>query len=87
MANVRMYTTAWCGYCRAAKRFLAQVKGVHVQEIDITDQPEQRKALAEQTGQVTVPQIFIGETHVGGYTELRALDAAGGLDSLLSSEA
>ena len=84
MASVQMYTTRSCGYCRAAKAFLERHKGVEVEEIDLTTDPEARRALAARTGQRTVPQIFVGEHHVGGYTDLRALDAAGGLDPLLA---
>jgi glutaredoxin 3 len=79
-----MYTTDYCGYCRAAKRFLADVKGVSVEEIDVSNDPAARRDLARRTGRTTVPQIFVGDVHVGGYTDLRALDAAGGLDDLLS---
>lgn len=84
MAPVRMYTTRWCGYCTAAKRYLNGTKGVEVEEIDVSNDPQARAWLAETTGQRTVPQIFVGETHVGGYTDLRALDASGGLDPLLA---
>jgi glutaredoxin 3 len=83
MPHVRVYVTAWCGYCTAAKRFLTEVKRVPFEEIDVTRDPETRRWLREATGQQTVPQIFIGDTSVGGYTDLRALDAQGGLDPLL----
>jgi glutaredoxin 3 len=83
MATVRMYTTTYCGYCRMAKRFLKEAKGVDVEEIDVTGDSAARATLTRKTGQSTVPQIFIGDVHVGGYTDLRALDAAGGLDPLL----
>ncbi len=85
MATVRVYTTTYCGYCTAAKRFLEQVKGVTVEEIDVTQDMAQRQWLAQTTGQRTVPQIFVGDTHIGGYTDLRALDAEGGLDPLLTA--
>lgn len=84
MAAVRIYTTTYCGYCTAAKRFFQQVKGVEYEEIDLTGDSAARVELAERTGQRTVPQIFIGDTHVGGYTDVRALDARGGLDPLLA---
>jgi glutaredoxin 3 len=85
MAQVRMYTTRICGYCRAAKSFLNSVKGVEVEEIDLTGNAEGRKALIQQTGRTTVPQIFIGDVHVGGYDDLRALDNRGELDPLLAN--
>lgn len=84
MAHVRMYTTTYCAYCRAAKAFLKKNKGVEVEEIDVTSDPDKRMWLTKTTGQRTVPQIFVGETHVGGYTDLRALDDRGGLDPLLN---
>lgn len=84
MPTVRMYTRDWCGYCTAAKRYLA-AKGIEVTEIDVTHDPETRAWLVETTGQRTVPQIFIGEQAIGGYTDLRALDASGGLEPLLKS--
>ncbi len=84
MAHVRMYTTTYCAYCRAAKAFLKNHKGVEVEEIDVTTDPDQRMWLLKTTGQRTVPQIFVGETHVGGYTDMRALDEKGGLDPLLN---
>lgn len=83
MADVRVYTTHICGYCVAAKRFLGSVKGVPYTEIDVTADPDTRRWLAETTGRRTVPQIFIGDHAVGGYTDLRALDASGELDALL----
>lgn len=85
MAAVRIYTTPICGYCTAAKRYFEHVKHVGYEEIDVGHDPESRAWLAQTTGQRTVPQIFIGDTHVGGYTDLRALDAAGGLDPLLQA--
>lgn len=82
-APVRIYTTTYCGFCTAAKRYFEQVKGVTYEEINLTSSPDERRRLAEQTGQRTVPQIFVGDTHIGGFTDLRALDARGGLDPLL----
>ena len=84
MREVTMYTTNFCSYCRAAKQFLTTVKGATVKEIDLSDDPAARVQLAERTGQKTVPQIFVGTVHIGGYTDMRALDAAGGLDPLLA---
>lgn len=85
MAKVTMYTTDWCGYCRAAKRFLEDVKGVTVTEVDLTHDERGRAELARRTGRTTVPQIFVGDVHVGGYTDLRALESEGRLDALLAA--
>lgn len=84
MPKVVIYTRDWCGYCDAARRLL-QSKHVPFEEINLTGKPVEREELAEMAGgQTTVPQIFIGDTHVGGCDELYALDHAGGLDQLLS---
>jgi glutaredoxin 3 len=85
MAHVRVYTSAWCGYCNAAKRFLTQVKGVTFEEIDLSRDPAKRAWLAQATGQRTVPQIFVGDQPIGGYTDMRDLDASGRLDEMLSA--
>jgi glutaredoxin 3 len=78
-----MYSKAWCPYCERARALLKH-KGVNFQEIDIEAQPGQREDMIRRSGgQYTVPQIFIGERHVGGSDELYELDAAGGLDPLL----
>jgi glutaredoxin 3 len=80
-----MYTTAVCPYCIRAKQLL-QSKGVtQIEEIRIDTDPEQRAHMMEITGRRTVPQIFIGDTHVGGCDDLVALDAKGGLQPLLQS--
>jgi glutaredoxin 3 len=81
-AAVLMYAKSWCPYCERA-RDLLQRKGVALQEIDIESQPGQREDMIRRCGRYTVPQIFIGDRHVGGSDELCALDAAGGLDALL----
>lgn len=83
MAEVVLYSTDWCSYCRAAKSFFAQ-RGIPYTEIDLTGDDAGREALTARTGRTTVPQIFIGQTHVGGYDDLRALDRAGGLAPLLA---
>lgn len=83
MPPVKIYSTAWCGYCRAAKSFFKERK-VPFEEIDLTNDDEARVQLQERTGRNTVPQIYIGEHHVGGYDDLRALDRAGKLQALLS---
>ncbi len=79
---VVMYVTSWCPYCARA-RALLRGKGVAFQEIDVEAQPEQRETMIRRSGRSTVPQIFIGERHIGGSDELLELDAAGGLDPLL----
>jgi glutaredoxin 3 len=77
-----MYATGWCGYCSRA-RALLKSKNVQVEEIDVEAQPEKRAEMMTRSGRRTVPQIFIGETHVGGCDELLELEASGGLDPLL----
>ena len=85
MQAVKMYTTAVCPYCIRAKQLL-QSKGVtQIEEIRIDTNPEQRAHMMEITGRRTVPQIFIGSTHVGGCDDLMALDSQGGLMPLLQS--
>jgi len=81
--KVRMYATGWCPYCERARRLLKQ-KNVDFEEIDVEARPEARTEMTARSGRRTVPQIFIGETLVGGSDELHALDASGGLDSLLN---
>jgi glutaredoxin 3 len=83
MADVRIYTTTYCGYCRAAKSLLEK-RGAPFQEIDCTEDDQTRRWLVETTGQRTVPQIFIGEVPVGGFNELSALDRAGKLAPILA---
>jgi len=83
MQPVKMYTTAVCPYCIRAKQIL-KAKGVDaIEEIRIDADPAQRMHMMELTGRRTVPQIFIGETHVGGCDDLVALDQRGGLVPLL----
>jgi glutaredoxin 3 len=83
MQPVRIYTTNYCGYCVRAKDFLSR-KGVSYEEIDVTGNDEMRARLVEMSGGMrTVPQIFIGDTHVGGYTDLVKLDGEGKLQPLL----
>jgi glutaredoxin 3 len=81
MARVRMYTTAWCGYCVRAKALLDD-RGIPYEEVSMDRDPDFRRKLLDMTGHWTVPQIFIDEHPIGGYTELWALDRAGGLDAL-----
>ena len=87
MQPVKMYTTAVCPYCIRAKQILKS-KGVEqIEEIRIDMQPEERAKMMEITGRRTVPQIFIGDTHVGGCDDLVALDGRGGLVPLLNGAA
>jgi glutaredoxin 3 len=87
MQPVKMYTTAVCPYCIRAKQILKS-KGVEkIQEIRIDMEPDERMKMMEITGRRTVPQIFIGDTHVGGCDDLVALDGRGGLDPLLNGQA
>lgn len=83
MKTVTIYSTDWCPYCIAAKRFL-DAKGVPWKEIDLTGDDEGRAGLVERSGRRTVPQIYVEEVHVGGYDDLRALDSRGGLMPLVS---
>ncbi len=85
MPPVKMYTTAVCPYCVRAKQFLKS-KGVEsIEEVRVDLDPEARDVMMQSTGRRTVPQIFIGETHVGGCDDLLALDASGGLAPLLAA--
>ena len=80
---VLMYSTTWCPYCERA-RALLQRKSVEYREIKLDDEPDQREVMLERSnGRRTVPQVFIGERHVGGFDELYALDRSGELDRLL----
>jgi glutaredoxin 3 len=84
--SVTIYTTAWCPYCARAKGLLTH-KGVDFNEIDVESDPALRAQMMERSGRRTVPQIFIGDHHMGGCDDLHALDAAGGLDPLLAGAA
>lgn len=85
MKNVEIYTRPTCGFCHMAKRLLS-AKGVSFSEVNITAQPEKRAEMIQRAkGGSTVPQIFIGDSHVGGCDELMALDRQGKLDALLSA--
>ncbi|MEY4599020.1 MAG: hypothetical protein RLZZ445_1817 [Pseudomonadota bacterium] len=85
MAKVRMYSTQVCPYCQMAERLLRSKGVTELEKILIDKDPAQRVEMMEKTGRRTVPQIYIGETHVGGYDDLAALDRAGGLDPLLAA--
>jgi glutaredoxin 3 len=81
-APVTMYTTSWCPYCSRARSLLKN-KGVSFEDIDIDEAPEKRTEMQNRSGRRTVPQIFIGDHHVGGCDDLHALEEAGKLDALL----
>jgi len=80
--KVVMYVTDWCPYCERARHLLSS-KGVDAEEIDIDAVPGAREEMRARSGRDTVPQIFIGASHVGGSDDLQALDADGRLDALL----
>lgn len=85
MQAVKMYTTASCPYCIRAKQILTTKGVAQIEEIRIDEDPTARDHMMQITGRRTVPQIFIGDTHVGGCDDLVALDSAGGLMSLLTA--
>ena len=85
MKTVEIYTSPFCGYCHAAKRLLSQ-KGVSFAEIDVAGDPELRQQMMRRAnGRHTVPQIFVGETHVGGFDDLASLERSGKLDPILAA--
>lgn len=85
MKPVTIYTKPFCGYCHAAKRLL-EFKGVAFTEIDISGNPDLRREMIQKAnGRWTVPQIWIGETHVGGFDEIDDLEARGRLDPMLEA--
>ena len=85
MAKVLMYSTGVCPYCLMAERLL-RAKGVaEIEKVRVDLDPPRREEMVQRTGRRTVPQIYVGERHVGGYDDLAALDRAGGLDPLLAA--
>ena len=82
--KVLVYLTGWCPYCTRAKQLLER-KGVDFEEIDVDARPEARKEMTARSGRSSVPQIFIGATHVGGCDDLHELEASGRLDTLLKT--
>jgi glutaredoxin 3 len=86
MPDVTIYTTGLCGFCYRAKALL-EAKGVAFEEVDVTFNPKKRAEMREKAGTNSVPQIWIGEHHVGGSDELYALEQAGALDALLGNPA
>ena len=87
MQTVTMYSTAVCPYCVRAEMLLKQRGVTEIQKIRIDQDPEQRSIMMERTGRRPVPQIYIGDTHVGGFDDLAALDRANGLMPLLNGNA
>ncbi len=83
MAEITLYTKSWCPYCQRAKALL-DTKGQPYEEIDLEAQPEREREMRERAGATSVPQIWIGERHIGGCDDLHELDARGELDGLLT---
>lgn len=86
MTSVLIYTTRWCPFCQRAVQLLDS-KGVSYTNVDVDDDPSQRQIMIERAGRRTVPQIFIGDTHVGGCDDLYALEREGRLDAMLNMDA
>lgn len=87
MPRISMYCTAVCPYCVAAERLLSSKGVADIEKIRVDLQPARRMEMMERTGRRTVPQIYIDDRHIGGFDDLAALDAAGGLDPLLGDTA
>ena len=85
MAKVRMYSTGMCPFCQMAERLLREKGVVEIDKIRVDLDPARRSEMMEKTGRRTVPQIYIGDTHIGGYDDLAALERAGRLDPLLAA--
>ena len=86
MPNIRMYSTAVCPYCQRAEMLLKSKGVAEIEKIRIDLDPARRDEMMEKTGRRTVPQIYIGEVHVGGFDDLAALDRAGKLEPLLRGQ-
>lgn len=84
MARVMMYSTGVCPFCVMAERLLKSKGVTDIEKVRVDLEPEKRQEMMERTGRRTVPQIYVGAQHVGGYDDLAALDRAGGLDPLLA---
>lgn len=84
MARVLMYSARVCGYCQMAERLLTAKGVTDIDKVLVDVAPERRAEMIERSGRTTVPQIFIGDTHVGGYSDLANLDRQGQLDELLA---
>ena len=87
MPKIRMYSTAVCPFCQRAEMLLKSKGVAEIEKIRIDLDPARRDEMMEKTGRRTVPQIYIGEVHVGGFDDLSALDRAGKLDALLHGRA
>jgi len=85
VAKIRMYSTAVCPFCQRAEMLLTSKGVTEIEKIRVDLDPHRREEMMAKTGRRTVPQIYIGETHVGGFEELAALEHAGKLDSLLAA--
>ena len=85
MAKVTMYTTGVCPYCQMAERLLRSKGVAEIDKIRVDTDPARREEMMKRTGRRTVPQIYIGERHVGGFDDLAELDREGGLDPLLAA--
>jgi glutaredoxin 3 len=83
--DVVIYVTGWCPYCQRARGLLSK-KGIQFREVDVDDDPQLREEMIARSGRRTVPQVFIGEKHVGGCDDLFALDGAGELDRLIQGD-
>jgi glutaredoxin 3 len=83
--RIVIYKSDPCPFCRAAIRYLREIKGEDIEIVDMTGDWDSRKRLVERSGQRTVPQIWVGDTHIGGFDDMRALDAAGKLDPLITA--
>lgn len=85
MAKVMMYATGVCPYCLMAERLLRAKGVVEIEKVRVDLEPARREEMMQRTGRRTVPQIYVGDRHVGGYDDLAALDRAGGLEPLLAA--
>lgn len=85
MAEITMYSAQGCGYCQSAERVLTRKGVAHINKIRVDTEPGLWEAMSAKTGRRTVPQIYIGQLHVGGFDDLNALDKAGRLDALLQT--
>lgn len=85
MAKVMMYSTGVCPYCTMAEKLLRSKGVAEIEKVRVDLDPARRDEMMQKTGRRTVPQIYIGETHIGGFDDLSALEKAGGLDAMLAS--
>jgi glutaredoxin 3 len=85
MAKVMMYSTGVCPYCAMAEKLLRSKGVAEIEKVRVDLDPARREEMMQKTGRRTVPQIYIGETHIGGFDDLSALEKAGSLDAMLAS--